>query len=77
MVTYANKIQRFFQRFTMVSYYYGLQRDANEQEKGKKERRRLSLERPFSGDYMNYRENFLLKGIIATYDKVRIHSFCF
>eukprot|EP00026_Physarum_polycephalum_P002600 Phypoly_transcript_02607.p1 GENE.Phypoly_transcript_02607~~Phypoly_transcript_02607.p1 ORF type:complete len:872 (+),score=218.83 Phypoly_transcript_02607:31-2616(+) len=69
VVTYANKIQRFFQRFTMVSYYYNLQKDANDMEKGKKERRRVSLERPFSGDYMNYRENFLLKGVVASYDK--------
>ena len=30
----------------------------------KKERRRLSLSRPFTGDYMNYRENFLLKVLL-------------
>jgi myosin-1 len=30
VVAYANKLQRFFQRFTMLSYYYNLQKDANE-----------------------------------------------
>ena len=50
-------------------------------EKGKKERRRVSLERPFSGDYINYRENFLLKGVVAGFDRVPtllpIFLFCF
>ena len=28
--TYANKLQRFFQQFTMMTYYYNLQKDAND-----------------------------------------------
>jgi len=69
VITYANKIQRFFQRFTMVSYYYNLQKDANDRLRGNKERRRLSIDRPFGGDYVNYRENFGLKAVVASHDK--------
>jgi hypothetical protein len=32
-VTYANKIQRFFQKFTMVSYYYQVNRGKMEGER--------------------------------------------
>eukprot|EP01132_Coremiostelium_polycephalum_P007665 gene7665-9430_t len=61
---YANKLQRFFLRFTLMSYYYSIQKSANDSFKSNKERRRLSLERPFQGDYINYRENFPLKDIV-------------
>jgi myosin-1 len=42
---------------------------------GNKERRRISLERSFSGDYVNYRENFELKAVVASYDKNEKVSF--
>ncbi|EFA81458.1 myosin ID heavy chain [Heterostelium album PN500] len=62
--TYANKLQRFFLRFTLMSYYYSIQKSANDSLKSNKERRRLSIERPFQGDYINYRENFPLKDVV-------------
>jgi myosin-1 len=37
---------------------------ANNKLAGNKERRRMSLSRPFKGDYIGYRENFELKDIV-------------
>lgn len=62
--SYANQIQRFFLRFSLSNYYYTLQMNVNQQVQGKKERRRLSLERSFRGDYIGYRENFPLKAVV-------------
>ncbi len=47
-----------------------MQKTANDIFRGKKERRRFTLERPFSGDYINYRDNFQLKAVVANYNKV-------
>jgi len=69
---YANKLQRFFLRFTLMSYYYSLQKSANDSMKSQKERRRLSIERPFQGDYINYRENFALKDIVNKNGKEKV-----
>jgi hypothetical protein len=37
------------------------------------ERRRNSLERAFKGDYIGYRENFLLKAIVESHGKEKLH----
>jgi myosin-1 len=68
--SYANQIQRFFLRFSLSNYYYSIQLAGNQQLQGKKERRRLSLERPFKGDYIGYRENFPLKAMVEKYGMV-------
>ncbi|PRP79992.1 hypothetical protein PROFUN_12279 [Planoprotostelium fungivorum] len=70
--SYANSIQRFFLQFSMNNYFYNLQMTANSKVQGKKERRRLSLERPFKGDYINYRENFPLKAMIERNGKEKM-----
>jgi len=64
VATYANRIQRFFLRFALRRYFWELQMAGNDAVAGKKERRRLSLERKFTGDYINYRENFALKKVV-------------
>lgn len=62
--SYANTIQRFFQKFSMAAYTYNLQMSAYGKIKGQKERRRNSLERMYTSDYVGYRENFGLKAIV-------------
>mgnify|MGYP002480327100 CR=1 FL=1 len=61
--TYATRIQRFFLKYANDYYIYTLKKSANDALRGKKDRRRLSLERPYNGDYINYKENFQLKSI--------------
>jgi hypothetical protein len=46
-------------------YYYEVKKGGNDALVNKKERRRLSLERPFKTDYINYRQNFKLKDCIG------------
>eukprot|EP01114_Cavostelium_apophysatum_P003671 TRINITY_DN1374_c0_g3_i1.p1 TRINITY_DN1374_c0_g3~~TRINITY_DN1374_c0_g3_i1.p1 ORF type:complete len:1131 (-),score=356.14 TRINITY_DN1374_c0_g3_i1:89-3481(-) len=70
--SYANSIQRFFLRFSLSNYYYNLQVNGNQQMQNKKERRRLSLERPFKGDYLGYRENFTLKAVVEKNGKEKL-----
>jgi myosin I len=69
---YANQIQRFFLRFSLSNYFYQIQKGANDQVVGKKDRRRLSFERPFSGDYIGYRDNFPLKGVVEANGKEKL-----
>lgn len=71
--TYANRIQRFFGRFALRRYYWELETAGNNAIYGKKERRRLSFERPYTGDYINYRENYELKKIVEDYGKEKVH----
>nr|P10569.1 RecName: Full=Myosin IC heavy chain [Acanthamoeba castellanii]AAA27707.1 myosin IB heavy chain [Acanthamoeba castellanii] len=63
--SYANKIQRFLRKTAMRKYYYEVKKGGNDALVNKKERRRLSLERPFKTDYINYRQNFKLKDCIG------------
>lgn len=67
--TYANAIQRFFLRFSLSTYYYNIQMNGNQKIQGKKERRQLSIERQFKGDYIGYRENFPLKAVVESHGK--------
>lgn len=69
--TYANRIQRFFLKYASEYYIYQLKKNANDAIKGKKDRRRLSLDRQYVGDYIQYRENFQLKGIVGK--DVKVH----
>jgi hypothetical protein len=63
--TYANRIQRFFTRYALEYYFYLMRKEVNDKLRGKKDRRRMSLERPFNTDYINFRENATLKGIVG------------
>jgi len=71
--SYANRIQNFFGRFALRKYYWELEMAGNDAIYGKKERRRLSIERSYTSDYVNYRENFVLKKIIESQSKEKIH----
>eukprot|EP01090_Pellita_catalonica_P015572 TRINITY_DN4247_c0_g1_i1.p1 TRINITY_DN4247_c0_g1~~TRINITY_DN4247_c0_g1_i1.p1 ORF type:complete len:720 (-),score=136.68 TRINITY_DN4247_c0_g1_i1:60-2099(-) len=62
--TYASKIQRFFLRTSLKRYYYNVKKSGNDKLLNSKERRRLSLDRPFHSDYIGYRMNFGLKDVV-------------
>lgn len=68
--TYACKLQRFFVKNAMQNYYYKLKKTANDKLRDNKDRRKNSLNREYIGDYINYRENFALKGIVGKDAKV-------
>lgn len=74
--TYANRIQRFFLKYASEYYLFLLKKSANDALRGKKDRRRLSLERQYVGDYIQYRENFQLKGIVGKEVKVHFADVC-
>jgi myosin-1 len=63
--SYATRIQRFFLRTSMKRYFWELRKTVNDQYRGKKERRRLSLERVYKTDYINYNTNFKLKSLLG------------
>lgn len=70
---YANRIQMFFGRFALRRYFWELECAGNDAIYGKKERRRNSFERPYTSDYINYRENYELKRMVESYGKEKIH----
>lgn len=74
--TYANRIQRFFLKYANEYYLYLLRKSGNDALRGKKDRRRLSLERAFTGDYIQYRENFQIKGICGKDVKMYFADVC-
>jgi len=65
--SYAIAIQDFFRKITGSSTQYNVAMSAHQKVSGKKERRRMSLERPYKGDYLNLRDNLTLKGIVEKY----------
>lgn len=73
VATYANRIQMFFGRFALRRYFWELECAGNDAIYGKKERRRLSFERPYTSDYINYRENYELKRIVEGFGKEKVH----
>lgn len=68
--SYAVKIQRFFVKSLMARFFYNIQMTANKKLQGKKDRRRLSVDRKFFGDYIMYKENFKLKSVVGKQVKV-------
>ncbi|CAD5123549.1 DgyrCDS11887 [Dimorphilus gyrociliatus] len=50
---YARKIQKWFRKYIGVRYYVKLRKEAADVLKGRKERRRASLNRKFLGDYID------------------------
>eukprot|EP01102_Stenamoeba_stenopodia_P015921 TRINITY_DN5501_c0_g1_i2.p1 TRINITY_DN5501_c0_g1~~TRINITY_DN5501_c0_g1_i2.p1 ORF type:complete len:1059 (+),score=290.73 TRINITY_DN5501_c0_g1_i2:110-3286(+) len=71
--SYAIAIQDFFRKITGSSTQYNIAMAAHQKVSGKKERRRMSLERPYKGDYLNLRDNLTLKGIVEKYGEDKIH----
>jgi myosin-1 len=69
--THACRIQRFFLKHALEAFTYKLKKTSNDELRGKKDRRRLSLNRTFFGDYINYKENFTLKAIVGK--EVKVH----
>lgn len=61
---YASRIQRFFRRFGLRQFYAEMHGEANRLFTGQKKRRRNSVERLFTNDYVSYRDNFPLKEIV-------------
>jgi myosin I len=61
---YALRIQSFFkQHIGRQHYIYALQMQGLKVVQGQKERRRVSLERPYTQDYIDYMSNSVLKSI--------------
>jgi myosin-1 len=71
--SYATSIQDFFRKVTGSTTQYSIAMNAHQKVSGKKERRRMSLERPYKGDYLNLRDNLVLKGIVEKYGEDKIH----
>mmetsp|Transcript_16719 Transcript_16719/g.24978 ORF Transcript_16719/g.24978 Transcript_16719/m.24978 type:complete len:1181 (+) Transcript_16719:58-3600(+) len=65
---YALTIQSFFKKYIGRAHYiYALQMQGLKAVQGKKERRRLSLERPYTQDYINYKTNSVMKSIVERF----------
>jgi len=65
---YAVRIQDFFGLFVGTSnHFYQLRLAGNQFVKGKKERRRASLDRPYRADYIEFKDNNTLAGIVERY----------
>ena len=65
---YAIRIQEFFDCFVgSNNHFYQLRVAGNNLVKGKKERRRASLDRAYRSDYINFKENNTLIGLVERY----------
>lgn len=65
---HAVKIQQFFDCYVGTNnFFYQLRLSGNQFVKGKKERRRMSLDRSYRCDYINYKENTTLHSIVERY----------
>lgn len=65
---YALRIQDFFGLFVGANnHFYQLRLTGNQFMKGKKERRRWSLDRPYRSDYIDFKDNNTLAGIVERY----------
>jgi myosin-1 len=71
---YATTIQDFFRKVTGGSAMYNIMKSAASRLQGKKERRRLSLERQFRGEYVGLRDNNILASIPEKYGKLLSYS---
>lgn len=68
----ANNISRCWRSYMLRKYYMELRAAATELLAGRKERRRLSINRLFMGDYINYLENAQLQEVMTTKKGERI-----
>lgn len=65
---HAVKIQQFFDCYVGTNnFFYQLRLSGNQFVKGKKERRRMSLDRSYRCDYIDYKENNTLHSIVERY----------
>jgi myosin I len=61
LYSYAVKIQEFFNLYIgSNNYFFQIRVEGNELVKNKKERRRLSLERAYRADYIDFKDNTTL-----------------
>jgi len=60
-----------FFKHALEAFTYKQKKVSNDELRGKKDRRRLSLNRTFFGDYINFKENFALKAIVGK--DVKVH----
>lgn len=67
---YAKIIQRAWRRYISRKHYLELRSRAADIMYGKKERKRMSLNREFIGDYINYLDNPILKKLVGIHEKV-------
>lgn len=63
----ATVIQRAYRSYKLRKYYFELKENASNLYEEKKQRRRLSLNRAFIGDYVNYLDNAQLVEAISKY----------
>ncbi len=69
--SFANRIHAFITKFALQRWFYDLQMSGNRVMENAKERRRASVEvRKFSGDYINFCDNFELKKLCG---KEKVH----
>jgi myosin-1 len=65
----ATKIARTWRAYKMKSYFATLRDSAADLLQGKKQRRRLSLNKFFSGDYIKYSSNAQIQQVMKPYGK--------
>ncbi|KAL0481267.1 myosin heavy chain [Acrasis kona] len=65
----AALVQRSFRNFKLKNYFLTMRAEASQLYQNKKERRRLSLNRVFSGDHVNYLNNAQLVEVMKQYEK--------
>lgn len=65
----ASLIQKAYKSYKLRSYYLELKESAANLLLNKKQRRRLSINRVFIGDYVNYTGNAQLQSVMKQYRK--------
>lgn len=74
---YALVLQKAFRKFNAVNYYNKLKNEAADIMQGKKERRSLSVNRKFYGDYIGLdRENLAIRALIPKKENVEFAQTC-
>jgi myosin-1 len=66
---YAKTIQTCYRKWKSRKYFLDLKKQSTDIFYGKKQRRRFSINRDFSGDYINYLSNPLLKQLVGKNEK--------
>ncbi|OUM68513.1 hypothetical protein PIROE2DRAFT_65913 [Piromyces sp. E2] len=71
---YAKTIQTCYRKWKSRKYFLDLKKEATDIFYNKKQRRRFSINRDFSGDYINYLSNPILKQLVGKNEKVYFAS---
>ncbi|KAL5481739.1 hypothetical protein EMCRGX_G021967 [Ephydatia muelleri] len=67
---FARKIQKAWKRYKADRYYFELKQKASDILINKKERRRLSINRNFVGDYLGFADNPALKALVGKRERI-------